>query len=137
MKIRYKKKRLNSNLFIGIVWGIFGLLSLTYDGPIRWMDFGYVFMAILYLGQYVYEYNNQYLTISNGTIRKNKLFGKKIELNKITWIKKFAGDYILNTENQELTINTQVVDEKSLPELERILSEINLAPEKTPFANNA
>ena len=135
MKIRYKKKRLNSNLFIGIAWGIFGLLSFTYDGPIRWMDFGYIFMSLLYFGQYIYESQNQYLTIENGMIRKNRFFGDKLELSQITWIKKFAGDYILKTERQELTINTEWIDEKSMKDLIGILYELKLPPEKTPFAN--
>ena len=100
------------------------------------MDFGYVFMSILYFGQHIYEYKNQYLTIQDGTIRKNSWYGKKLDLNQITWIKKFAGDYILKTDKEELTINTELIEEKSIAELNRILGELNLSPEKTPFANN-
>ena len=136
MKVKYKKKHLNTNLFIGIAWAIFGVSTLFFVDNTSWTRYGYVVVSILYLGQYFYEYQNQYLTIQNGTIRKNSWFGKKMELNKITWIKKFAGDYILKTEKQELTINTKIVDEKSLPELNRILRELNLSPEKTPFANH-
>ena len=135
MKIRYKKKRLNSNLFIGIVWGIFGLLTLTYDGEMRWMDFGYIFMAVLYLGQYIYESRSQYLTIENGKIRKNRFFGNALELDQITWIKKFAGDYILKTDTEELTINTEWIDDKSMEDLISVLYDLKLPPEKTPFAN--
>ena len=61
---------------------------------------------------------------------------KKINLNEINWIKKFAGDYTLKTEQKELKINTELIDENSLTELNRILAELNLPPEKTPFANN-
>ena len=86
----------------------------------------------MYLGHYLYDLNNQYLTIENGTIRKNALYGfrKKIELNDINSIKKFTGDYTLKTETKELKINTELIDEKSLLELNRILSELNLSPEK-------
>ncbi|WP_291867528.1 hypothetical protein [Maribacter sp.] len=135
MKIQYKRKKLNSNLWIGIVWLIIGLLTLSYDGQKRWMDYGYIFMAVLYLGQYFYESRNQYLTIKNGKISKNRFFGRTIELNQINWIKKYAGDYILKTDKQELTINTDWIDEKSILELNKVLGQLKLSPEKTPFAN--
>ena len=47
----------------------------------------------------------------------------------------FAGDYTLKTETKELKINTELIEEKSLSELNSILTELNLSPEKTPFAN--
>lgn len=137
MKIRFKKKRLYANLIIGIVWTGLGIFNLIEDNNLRWSDYGYLVIGALYIGHYLYDLTNQYLTIENGTIRKNGLygFGKKINLNEINWIKKFAGDYILKTETIELTINTDLIEEKSLAELNRILTELNLPTEKTPFAN--
>ncbi|CAZ98557.1 Conserved hypothetical protein [Zobellia galactanivorans] len=77
------------------------------------------------------------MRIENGTIRKNGLngYGKKINLNEINWIKKFAGDYTLKTETKELKINTELIDKTSLTELNSILKELNLPADKTPFAN--
>lgn len=134
MKIRYKKKRLTSNLIIGIVWTAFALLSLTYNEETRWTDYGYIVIALLYFGQYAYESSKQYLTITKHSIRKNRFFGNSLKLNKIIRIKKFAGDYILQTDKEELTINTDIIEEKSLLELNRILSQVNLPADKTPFA---
>ena len=138
MKIKFKKNRLRVNLILGIVWLILGTLSIVTDDEIRWTDYGYLVIGILYVGHYLYDLTNQYLTIENGTIRKNGLygFGKKINLNEINWIKKFAGDYTLKTEQKELKINTELIDKNSLTDLNRILAELNLPPEKTPFANN-
>ena len=81
---------------------------------------------------------NQYLTIENGTIRKNGLYGlgKKLNLNEVNWIKKFAVDYTLKTKKRDLKINTELIDKDSLNELNKILAGLNLPPEKTPFANN-
>lgn len=138
MKIKFKKKRLRLNLILGIVWIILGTLSIVTDDEIQWTDYGYLVIGILYIGHYLYDLKNQYLTIENGTIRKNGLYGywKKINLNEINWIKKFAGDYTLKTEKKELKINTELIDKNSLTELNRILAELNLPSEKTPFANN-
>jgi len=137
MKIKFKKKRLRVNLILGIVWIVLGTLSIVIDDEIRWNDYGYLVVGILYVGHYLYDLKNQYLTIENGTIRKNGLYGnwKKINLNEINWIKKFAGDYTLKTEQKELKINTELIDKESLSELNKILTELNLPPEKTPFAN--
>jgi hypothetical protein len=138
MKIKFKKKRLRVNLILGIVWIILGTLNLVTDDKIRWNDYGYLVIGILYVGHYLYDLKNQYLTIENGTIRKNGLYGywKKINLNEIYWIKKFAGDYTLKTEQKELKINTELIDKDSLTELNKILGGLNLTPDKTPFANN-
>ena len=132
MKIKFKKKRLRVNLILGIVWIILGTLSIVTDDKIRWTDYGYLVIGILYVGHYLYDLKNQYLTIENGTIRKNGLYGywKKINLNEINWIKKFAGDYTLKTEKKELKINTELIDENSLTELNKILAELNLPSEK-------
>ena len=126
MKIRYKKKRFKYNLIFGIFWMIFGLVGIFTREKPYWTDYGFLVMAILYITTYFYEKKNQYLTIRNGVIYQNYPFGKKINLNEINRIKKFAGDYILKTDNAELTINTQIIDKKSLSELNSELEKLNL-----------
>jgi len=134
MKIRYKQKRLKYNLIFGTIWLVFALFSLFFVDGNKWLDFGYLFFAAMHLGLYFYEYLNQYLTVKNGWIYQNSLFSKKIKLTDIIRIKKFAGDYILKTENTELNITIDFIEEKSIDELNSILSKLNLEPENTPFA---
>jgi hypothetical protein len=128
MKIRFKKKRLYINLILGLVWTGLGVFSLVEDESLRWTDYGYLIVGILYLGHYLYDLNNQYLTIENGSIRKNVLygFGKKINVNEINRIEKYAGDYIIRTLEKELKINTGLIEEKSLEEFNEILKKLNL-----------
>ena len=128
MKIRFKKKRLYINLILGLVWIGLGVFSLFEDENLRWTDYGSLLVGILYLGHYLYDLNNQYLTIKNGSIRKNVLygFGKKINVNEINRIEKYAGDYILRTVEKELKINTELIEEKSLVEFNEILKKLNL-----------
>jgi len=135
VKIRYKQKRLKYNLIFGSIWLVFALFSLFIVDGNKWLDFGYLFFAVLHLGLYFFEYINQYLTIKNGWIYKNSLFPKKIKLTDIKRIKKFAGDYILKTENTDLAITIDFIEEKSLDELILILSKLNLEPGNTPFAD--
>ena len=126
MRIAYKKRNLNINLILGIVWLIFGLLSLNYNGENNWTDYGYLVFGILYLILYFYQIRNKYLTIENGILKINGSFGKKINLTEIKRIKKFAGDYILKTDKKELTINTQIIDPNSLAELNVELEKLNV-----------
>jgi hypothetical protein len=128
MKIRFKKKRLYINLILGLVWAGLGVFSLLEDKSLRWTDYGYLLAGIVYLGHYLYDLNNQYLTIENGSIRKNVLygFGNKINVNEINRIEKYAGDYIIRTLEKELKINTGLIEAKSLAEFNEILKKLNL-----------
>jgi len=137
MKIRFKKKRLYMSAILGIFWTGLGIFNLIEDENLRWSDYIYLLVGILYIGHFIFDYMNQYLIVESGTIRKNPLYGyrKKINLNEINLIKKFAGDYTLNTNTQKLKINTELIEQKSLDELNNILQKLNLPPDKTPFAN--
>tara|TARA_R110001592_G_scaffold252285_1_gene514996 strand:- start:83 stop:490 length:408 start_codon:yes stop_codon:yes gene_type:complete len=128
MKIIFKKKRLYINLILGIIWSGFGVFNLLEDDNLRWSDYGFLTIGIFYIIHYLYDLINQYLTIENGTIRKNVLygFGKKINLNEINRIENYAGDYILRTVTKELKINTKFIEEKSLVEFNEILKKLNL-----------
>ena len=134
MNIRYKKKRLRVNLFIATLWGVLVVLTLFFSIKRQWFDYIYFVTFIFYLTQYFYEYKNQYLTIKDGTISRNLLFQKKkMNLNEITQVKKFAGDYILKSKLEKLTINTQIIDEDSLADLNAVLSQLDLPADRTPF----
>ena len=139
MKIRFKKKRIYINLILGLVWTGLGVFSLLEDEILRWTDYGFLVAGIGYLGHYLYDLNNQYLTIANGSIRKNVLygFGKKINVNEINRIEKYAGAYIIRTLEKELKINTGLIEEKSLEEFNEILKKLNLPEEKNATANIA
>ena len=125
MKIRFTKKRLKHYLIFGIVWLVFGTIAVIFNSD-NVFNYGYLIIGILYFGTYLFENNKQYLTIENGIISKNQLIPKKINLNEITRIKKFAGDFILKTDSTELRINTELIEKKSLSELNSVLENLNL-----------
>ncbi len=126
MTLKFKNNRLRINLGLGIVWIALGIFSLLTKDSVTWTDFGYLAVGILYIGLYIYEMSNQYLTIDNETIKRNGLFGKKINLKDIHRIKKLYGHYTLITKTQELKINIEWMDKESKIELERILNQLEL-----------
>lgn len=126
MKIGYKKRHLNVNLILGIVWFIWFFVGVFEKEKPNWTDYGWIVISLLYLGLYFYQRNYKYLTIENGIITVNGPFGKKLNLTEIKRIKKFAGDYILKTDKKELIINTQIIDPNSLAELNAELEKLNV-----------
>ena len=126
MKIGYKKRQMNINLIFGLIWLVWFFIGiLTKDKP-KWTDYGWIVISAMYLISYFYQRQNKYLTIENGFIKMNTPFGKKINLNEIKQIRKFAGDYIIKTENTELVINTQIIEPNSIVILESELKKLNL-----------
>jgi len=47
-------------------------------------------------------------------------------LTEIKRIKHFAGDYILKSDKTQLTINTQLIDEKSLLDIKTEMKKLNV-----------
>lgn len=126
MKIHYQKKRLHTSLLLGVLWLTISTIGIFTKENRSWTDFGFFLISILYFGMYFYEKKNQYLTLDTHFLSLNQPFGKKIELSELIQIKKFAGDYILKTANTELRINTQIIDSKSLSELDAELNKLNV-----------
>jgi hypothetical protein len=104
---------------------------------VHWNEFFFFAMALLYLGQYMFERQNQYLTITQDEIKVNNLFRKRIKLSDISRIKKFADDYKIIADEKVITINTKIIDQESLSELNELLVKLNLPSDKSPFANSA
>lgn len=126
MRIAYKKRHMNINLILGLVWLVWFFIGILIEGKPSLTDYGWVVISAMYLIGYFYQRNNKYLTIKNGIIKINSPFGKKLNLTEIKQIKKFAGDYILKTEKKELTINTQIIDPNSLAKLNAELEKLNV-----------
>ena len=127
MKIRYKKGRTRFYLIMTIIWIILLIVNIFYgdmDNRVFWL---WIILPIGYISVYTFEYINQYLTIEDGFIYRNSIFPKKLELNKLKTCKKFAGDYILETDQNKLRIDTTLIDQKSLNELNQTLTKYQTA----------
>ena len=128
MIIRFTKRKLRINLIFGVFWLVFAIIQMfILDNESKgWMKYAWLGISLMYITMYFYEYFNQYLTIENGIIKTNSLFGKKMNMTEIKQIKRFAGDYILKTDKTEFTINTQIIDPDSLVELNTELEKLNI-----------
>lgn len=133
MKIRFTKRRLYAHLIIGALWFVLGVTGFIIGENIYWFGYGYLMIAILYLGHFLYDQKHQYLIIENGRITKNILYGfkNKMDVDEIQEIKKVGGDYILKSDTKILKINIDVIDNTSLLNLMEVLKEIDLPSKKS------
>ena len=135
MKIKFKKKRLIYNLVFSILYIVIGLDGIINQENIRWTKYVFFIIGTIYLISSLFEIRNQYLTIENGMIRKNILFGKneKINLKDIAQIMEFRGEYKLITEQTLLKFNPELIEPNSLEELYAVLKKLDIPADKTPF----
>jgi hypothetical protein len=126
MRIRYKKKPVNLNLFLGIIWLVNGIIQTVINENPIWFDYIWFLLSGFYLLVYFYQKKEKYLTIENGIIKQNWPFGKKMNLNEIKRIRHFAGEYILKSELEKMKINIDLIDVQSLSVLKTELKKLNV-----------
>jgi hypothetical protein len=126
MKISYKKRNMNINLILGLMWLVCFFIGILTKDEDNWTNYGMIVISVMYLIRYFYQRDNKYLTIENGLMKENGPFGKKIKLTDINQIEKYAGDYILKTKKTKLTINTELIDPNSLAELKKELDKLDV-----------
>ena len=111
-----------------MVYGLFHMvlafIMMYLEGHL-WISYFWMAFSVLCIINYYFQKTYQYLSIENGIIKINEPFGKKLKLSEIQKIKKIAGDYILKTDHKELTINTQLIEPKSLILLNSELEKLN------------
>lgn len=135
MKIKYKKKSLIFELLSGLFWIGIAIDGIVGNENVRWTKYVLLLLGLVYLTTFIFKTRQQYLTIENGMIKKNILFNnnEKINLNDITQIMEYQGEYNLITDQTLLKFNPELIDANSYDILKRILSELDLPSDKTPF----
>lgn len=128
MKFPFSKKSVNKNLYLGILWIIIAIIYLLAYDNVKWYFYPTLILGIIYLGIYVYEFQLNYIEISENKIIINSLPRKELNLNEIIDIKYFAGDYILSTPNNSIKIIKSQISKEYISEFEEYINvfQINL-----------
>ena len=130
MKIRYKETYLHSSLqglvslLILFIIKIL-IINIYHSQPISINDLASLIMPLFFLVVYYYSNKHQYLTIENGYITQNQLWGKKILLKELTEIKNDTPIYTLRTNSKSIKIYTKIIELESLRELDSLLRKIS------------
>lgn len=123
MKIRYKRRILRWNFIFGLFWLILGVIAIT-NSSSNIFNFGYLIAALIYFTKYVLKSKNQYVSIKNGIITLNKFIPKSLPIKDLKKIKKTGKDYLLESDNIELKIETSFIEKNSLKDLKAILKQL-------------
>lgn len=125
MKILYKKKRYFLTLISSVLWGIFALNGI-WKGEMHTFEYLALFSSIAYLMYFLFDKKEYFLTTNNGILKTGKFFEKKIKLSEIERIIEKKNKIILKNNKSELTIETEIIDSKSLSELKSELKKLNV-----------
>jgi hypothetical protein len=136
MKINFTKKQLHLNRMYALI-GSIGVLPVLCTNADTWMVVVAILTPICGVLGNVYQKKYQYLTIENGSIRKNNLFQKEVQLSEIKTIEKYAESYILKTDTQKLRIDTSIIAADSLIELNAELEKLMLNGTKSMHIKTA
>jgi hypothetical protein len=128
LTIEYKNKRERQTigLFFGITWIIMGLFKIFEPEQFEWTNTWFLILAIIFIYGLFYRKRKQYLTLKNDVLSKNSLFHKPLKISEIKWIEKRSKKYILKTDLRNFIIDTKIIADKSLEELNTELKKLNL-----------
>ena len=126
MRIRYEKKQVNLNLYLGLLWLVNGIVPAVRNEDIGLFDHFWFLLSGIYLIIYFYQKKEKYLTLENGIIKQNWPFGKKMKLKEIKIIKHFAEKYILKSELKKMKINIGLIETESLSEFKAELKKLDV-----------
>lgn len=126
MKIPFKQRSTNLYLLMGILWMVVFVSNIWTKEKWRWLDVGFMMISLAYFGCYLYQKRYHYVSIDNGMVVVSGPLGKKMHVTEIQRIKKFAGEYILKSDQRELRINTQLIPSEAVTDLETELEKLGL-----------
>ena len=136
MKINFTKKHLNLNRMYALI-GSVGVLPVLFTDADTWMLVVAILTPIVGVLGNGYQKKYQYLTIENGSIRKNNFFQKEMQLSAIKTIEKYAESYIIKTDTQKLRIDTSIIAVDSLIALNTALEKLMLTGTKSMHIQTA
>jgi hypothetical protein len=119
IEIKYNQKQAKFGLFIGLLFLVFGIITIFYGTKPAYFSFGIGFVNIAF--NFYRKYVN-YLIVTNGFIKKD--FGLKILIEDIVETKRFAGDYTFKSKSKKIVIDKNAVDKNSIDDIENLINNI-------------
>jgi hypothetical protein len=125
MKIAFKKRHLNLNLFYGLFYILAGVMTFKSNQQ-WWYAIFYILVPLLFIFKYFLLKHKKYVVIDKGFIQVNSLFSKRIQISEIIDIEKYAGKYTIKTDTKKLSIDTSLIEKEALVLLNATLENLNI-----------
>ncbi|MCB0802587.1 MAG: hypothetical protein KDB74_05775 [Flavobacteriales bacterium] len=120
---KYKQRRIWFNLILGLVWLVFGILSLSFNDNDFLPGWQLIF-GLVYIGLYIYQKKYQYIELKNNQLKSYYHFGKTINLAEVNRVKLFAGEYTMFTNTKKLTVALDGMEFESKVKFKSLMDEI-------------
>lgn len=125
-KIYHKRQQKRLNLLQGIVWLLLGAIGL-FKKKENYFFYAYIVLGFIHLWAFFQDKYKGYISVVNGKLKThhNPFFNKQINLNEVTKVVKSSDTYLLRTNNKEVKINTSLISEESMQQLNEVLDAVN------------
>ena len=115
-------------LLWGFIWVVLFCVVFFTKEASNWIDFQLLTIGVIYFLMYGWRVTKQF-----GKVQQDKLFlhherlkPKVIDLKEVAEVRYFAGDYIFQTDQNQIRIDTKLIDQPSLQILEDTISSYSL-----------
>ncbi|WP_379952682.1 hypothetical protein [Dokdonia sp. R78006] len=115
MKLRYKKKKLIIYAVIAIVWSVLGIISFI-ENENNFMKYSYLVLGVMHIIIFImYQYQG-YANITDDVLIVGELKKKRISIDQLIKINHAAGDFVLVSETNKVSLSKDQVREEDWKE---------------------
>lgn len=115
MKLRYKKKKLIIYAVIAIVWSLLGIISFI-ENENNFMKYSYLVLGVVHIIIFILYQHQGYAKITNDVLFVGELKKKRISIDQLIEIKHVAGDFVLVSETNKVSLSKDQVREEDWKE---------------------
>lgn len=126
MKIAYSKKRLYTNLILGIFWITLSIVYYMTIHQFRWNAYFTLILGLVYIALYISESRKNYIEINNDSLKINSFPAKEIKLKDIKSLNYYAGYFIFITSDKTLRIVQSQINKEQMAEFQSFFNTLNL-----------
>lgn len=126
MKVAYSKKRLYTNLILGIFWIVLSVAYYMTIRQFRWNAYLTLAVGLAYIALYIIESRKSYFEIGDNILKINTIPAKEIKLDEIKAVNYYAGDFIFITSDKKLKIVQNQINKDQLAEFQSFFNTLNL-----------
>jgi hypothetical protein len=115
MKLRYKKKQLIIYGVMAIVWSVLGIISFI-ENENNFTKYSYLVLGVVHIIIFIIYQHQGYAKITNGVLIVGELKKKRISIDQLIKINHAAGDFVLVSQTNKVSLSKDQVREEDWKE---------------------
>lgn len=112
---------------MGVIWVIYVPVMYLLSQDFDTYQIGFTAIGLIYLYTYWYRRKSGFLRIDERQVATtDPFFAKKIPIEELTTVRRFAGNYIFKGGKKEISFDTHAIDEDSLIALNQKIEDLGI-----------